>query len=81
VTYQPTNKQQLAAAEAKPTKAQRVTSVAPAAAPDVAPTSISPYGIAVSGAVAVAGLIWALKKVYNTPSRSYDGNVGEEYGA
>lgn len=53
--------------------AQPINSIAVAAAPSL------PVLVGVLGAVA-ALVLW-LKRIYDTPSRTYDGNVGDEYDA
>jgi len=63
---------------------------APLATIAVAPASPSPLDLssvppgaaaAVAAAAAAAALALAVKRVYDTPSRAYDRNVGEEYDA
>jgi hypothetical protein len=68
-----------AAAQAAPASSHRVAAfqlaeAAPAAAPAL---PVSPATLAIAGAVALGA--YGIKKIYDTPSRTYDNNVGDEY--
>jgi MPBQ/MSBQ methyltransferase len=53
-----------------------VAEAASAAPPSIA-SSINPTTLAIAGAVALGA--YGIKKIYDTPSRTYNNNVGDEY--
>jgi MPBQ/MSBQ methyltransferase len=68
-----------ALAEAAAASTHRVASfqlaeAAPAAAPAL---PVNPATLAIAGAVALGA--YGIKRIYDTPSRTYDNNVGDEY--
>lgn len=63
---------------ARNTTAVIAEAASPAATTAGLPSGL-PVGLAVAGGVALAA--YGLKQIYDNPSRTYDGNVGDEYDA